>query len=126
MKSLESSVASAAASAKVLDQYPALLERAQQQALDRFQAQIQEVLHTHVMELRRRSETVLEEVNVRVRSTALLPRRIRTSSGIVVTGLIVMLLALLFAFRRETAGAFIWLGEQMVEPTTNFGTSEHH
>ena len=118
MKSLESSVASAAASAKVLDQYPALLERAQQQAIDRFQIQVQEVLHAHVMELRRRSETVLEEVNVRVRSTALLPRRIRTSSGIVVTGLIVMLLALLFTFRREAAGAFIWLGEQMVEPTT--------
>jgi TPR repeat protein len=71
-----------------------------------------------VVELRRRSETVLEEVNVRVRSTALLPRRIRTSSGIVVTGLIVMLLALLFSFRREAAGAFIWLGEQMVEPST--------
>lgn len=118
MKSLESSVSSAAASAKVLDQYPALLERAQQQALDRFQIQVQEVLHAHVMELRRRSETVLEEVNVRVRSTALLPRRIRTSSGIVVTGLIVMLLALLFTFRREAAGAFIWLGEQMVEPST--------
>lgn len=118
MKSLESSVASASASAKVLDQYPSLLERAQQQALDRFQAQVQEVLHAHVMELRRRSETVMEEINVRVRSTALLPRRIRTSSGIVVTGLIVMLLALLFTFRREAAGAFIWLGEQMVEPTT--------
>lgn len=118
MKSLESSVASAAASAKVLDQYPALLERAQQQALDRFQIQIQEVLHAHVMELRRRSETILEEADLRVRSTALLPRRIRTSSGIVVTGLIVMLLALLFTFRREAAGAFIWLGEQMVEPTT--------
>lgn len=118
MKNLESSVSSAAASAKVLDQYPALLERAQQQALDRFQLQIQEILHAHVIELRRRSETVLEEVNVRVRSTALLPRRIRTSSAIVGTGLIVMLLALLFAFRREAAGAFIWLGEQMVEPTT--------
>jgi hypothetical protein len=118
MKNLESSVASAAASAKVLDQYPALLERAQQQALDRFQVQIQEVLHAHVLELRRRSETVMEEVNVRVRSTALLPRRIRTSSAIVGTGLIVMLLALLFTFRREAAGAFIWLGEQMVEPTT--------
>jgi hypothetical protein len=118
MKSLESSVASAAASAKVLDQYPSLLERAQQQALERFHAQVQEVLHMHVMELRRRSETVMEEINVRVRSSALLPRRIRTSSGIVVTGLIVMLLALLFTFRRETAGAFIWLGEQMVEPIT--------
>jgi hypothetical protein len=118
MKSLESSVAAANTSAKVLDQYPALLERAQQQALDRFQTQVQEILHVHVMELRRRSEVVMEEINVRVRSTALLPRRIRTSSGIVVTGLIVMLLALLFTFRHEAAGAFIWLGEQMVGPTT--------
>ncbi len=118
VKSLESSVAAADASAKVLDQYPSLLERAQQQALERFQAHVQEVLRVHVTELRRRSETVLEEINTRVRSTALLPHRIRTSSGIVVTGLIVMLLAMLFAFRREAAGAFIWLGEQMVEPAT--------
>jgi hypothetical protein len=116
MKSLESSVAAADASAKALDRYPALLERAQQQAIDRFQLKIQEALHAHVMELRRRSETILQEANVRAHSTALLPRRIRTSSGIVVTGLILMLLALLFTFRREVAGAFIWLGEQMVEP----------
>jgi PilZ domain len=112
-KSLESSVAAADASAKVLDQYPSLLARAQQQALDRFQAQVQEVLRVHVIELRRRSEAVLEEINTRVRSTALLPQRIRTSSGIVVTGLILMLLAMLFTFRREAAGAFIWLGDQM-------------
>lgn len=117
-KSLESSVAAADASAKVLDQYPALLERAQQQALDRFQAQVQEVLRIHITELRRRSEGVLEEINTRVRSTALLPQRIRTSSGIVVTALILMLLAMLFTFRREAAGAFIWLGDQMVEPAT--------
>jgi PilZ domain len=117
MKGLESSVASAEGSAKKLDQYPALLERAQQQALDRFQSQLQEVLHAHVMELRRRSETVMEEINTRVRSTALLPHRIRTSSGIVGTGIIVMFLALLFAFRHEAAGAFIWLGEQMTQPT---------
>jgi hypothetical protein len=115
-KSLESSVAAADASAKVLDQYPALLERAQQQALDRFQAQVQEVLRVHITELRRRSEGVLEEINTRVRSTALLPQRIRTSSSIVVTALVLMLLAMLFTFRREAAGAFVWLGEQMVEP----------
>lgn len=118
MKSLESSAAAADASAKVLDQYPSLLERAQQQALDRFQLQVQEVLRVHVTELRRRSEAVMEEINARVRSTSLLPQRIRTSSGIVVTGLIVMLLAMLFTFRHEAAGAFIWLGEQMVEPAT--------
>jgi hypothetical protein len=117
MKGLESSVAAAEGSAKKLDQYPALLERAQQQALDRFQSQLQEVLHAHVMELRRRSETVMEEVNLRVRSTALLPHRIRTSSGIVGTGIIVMFLALLFTFRHEAAGAFIWLGEQMTQST---------
>jgi TPR repeat protein len=118
LKSLESSVAAADASAKVLDQYPSLLERAQQQALDRFQAQIQEVLRAHVTELRRRSELVLEEIDTRVRSTALLPHRIRTSSGIVVAGLILMLLTMLFVFRREAAGAFIWLGDQLVDPAT--------
>lgn len=117
-KSLESSVAAADASAKVLDQYPSLLERAQQQALDRFQAQVQEVLRVHVIELRRRSEAVMEEISTRVRSTALLPQRIRTSSGIVVGALILMLLAMLFTFRREAAGAFIWLGDQLVEPST--------
>jgi TPR repeat protein len=118
LKSLESSVAAADASAKVLDQYPSLLERAQQQALDRFQAQIQEVLRAHVTELRRRSELVLEEIDTRVRSTALLPHRIRTSSGIVVAGLILMLLTMLFVFRREAAGAFIWVGDQLVDPAT--------
>ena len=116
LKSLESSVAAADASAKVLDQYPSLLERAHQQALDRFQVQIQEVLRAHVTELRRRSELLLEEIHTRVRSTALLPHRIRTSSGIVVAGLILMLLTMLFVFRREAAGAFIWLGDQLVDP----------
>jgi TPR repeat protein len=116
LKSLESSVAAADASAKVLDQYPSLLERAQQQALDRFQAQIQEVLRAHVAELRRRSELVLEEIDTRVRSTALLPHRIRTSSGIVGAGIILMLLTTLFVFRREAAGGFIWLGDQLVDP----------
>ena len=72
----------------------------------------------HVTELRRRSEGVLEEINTRVRSTALLPQRIRTSSGIVVSALVLMLLAMLFTFRREAAGAFIWLGDQMVDQST--------
>lgn len=116
IKSLESSIASATSAAKVLDQYPALLERAHQQALDRFQTQVQEVLHGHVMELRRRSDNVLQEVNARVAGTSLMPRRIRTSSGIIITAVMVMVLALLFMFRREAAGAFIWLGQQMVEP----------
>ena len=35
-----------------------------------------------------------------------------------VTALILMLLAMLFTFRREAAGAFIWLGDQMVDPPT--------
>jgi hypothetical protein len=116
LKSLESSVAAAGASAKVLDQYPALLERAQQQALERFQAQVQEVMRTHVMELRRRSEIALEEANLHAHYTDLLPGRIRTSSGIVITVILVLLLAGLFAFRSEVAGAFIWLGQRMVEP----------
>ena len=116
MKSLESAVTSAGASVKVLDRYPSLLERAQQQALDRFQTQVQEILHTHVMELRRRSETVFEQFNVQANSAGLLPGRIKTSSGIIVTAVLVMLLIGLFVFRREAASGFIWLGRQMVEP----------
>ena len=116
MKSLESAVASAGASVKVLDRYPSLLERAQQQALDRFQTQVQEILHAHVMELRRRSETVFEQFNAQANSAGLLPGRIKTSSGIIVTTVLVMLLIGLFVFRREAAGGFIWLGQQMVEP----------
>jgi PilZ domain len=116
MKSLESAVASAGASVKVLDRYPSLLERAQQQALDRFQTQVQEILHAHVMELRRRSETVFEQFNAQANSAGLLPGRIKTSSGIIVTAVLVMMLIGLFVFRREAAGGFIWLGHQMVEP----------
>jgi hypothetical protein len=116
MKSLESAVASAGASVKVLDRYPSLLERAQQQALDRFQTQVQEILHAHVMELRRRSETVFEQFNAQANSAGLLPGRIKTSSGIIVTAVLVILLIGLFVFRREAAGGFIWLGHQMVEP----------
>jgi hypothetical protein len=116
MKSLESAVSSAGASMKVLDRYPALLERAQQQALDRFQSQVQEILHAHVMELRRRSEAVFEQLNTQTNNAGLLPGRIQTSSGIIVTVVLVMLLIGLFVFRREAAGGFIWLGQQMVEP----------
>jgi hypothetical protein len=116
MKSLESAVTSAGASVKVLDRYPSLLERAQQQALDRFQTQVQEILHAHMMELRRRSETVFEQFNAQANSAGLLPGRIKTSSGIIVTAVLVMLLIGLFVFRREAAGGFIWLGHQMVEP----------
>jgi hypothetical protein len=116
VKSLESAVASAGASVKVLDRYPSLLERAQQQALDRFQTQVQEILHSHVMELRRRSETVFEQFNAQANSAGLLPGRIKTSSGIIVTAVLVMVLIGLFVFRREAAGGFIWLGHQMVEP----------
>jgi PilZ domain len=116
MKSLESAVASAGASVKVLDRYPSLLERAQQQALDRFQTQVQEILLAHVMELRRRSEAVFEQLNTQANNTGLLPGRIRTSSGIIVTAVLVMLLIGLFVFRREAAGGFIWMGQQMVEP----------
>jgi PilZ domain len=116
IKSLESAVASAGASVKVLDRYPSLLERAQQQALERFQTQVQEILHAHVMELRRRSETVFEQFNTQTNNAGLLPGRIKTSSGIIVTAVLVMLLIGLFVFRHEAAAGFIWLGQQMVEP----------
>jgi hypothetical protein len=113
IKSLESSVSSAAASAKVLDQYPALLERAQQQALDRYQAQMQEILHGHVMEMRRRSDMALEEINAR--AAAVMPRRIGTTSGILVTVLMIALLAALFMYRREVADGFIWVGQRIAD-----------
>jgi hypothetical protein len=116
IKSLESAVASAGASVKVLDRYPSLLERAQQQALDRFQTQVQEILHAHVMELRRRSEAVFEQLNTQTNSAGLLPGRIKTSSGIIVTAMLVMLLIGLFVFRHEASAGFIWLGQQMTEP----------
>jgi hypothetical protein len=116
IKSLESAVASAGASVKVLDRYPSLLERAQQQALERFQSQVQEILLAHVMELRRRSETVFEQFNAQANNAGLLPGRIKTSSGVIVTVVLVMLLVGLFVFRREAADGFIWLGQQMVEP----------
>ena len=114
ISNLECSVTAATATAKALDQYPALLEKAQQQALDRFQAQLQEVLRIHVTELRRRSEAILEGV-----ATLQPPansRRISTSSGIVITAIIILALALLFTFRRETSDGLIWLGQQLVEP----------
>ncbi len=119
IKSLESSVASAAASAKVLDQYPSLLERAQQQALERFKAQMQEIMHAHVMELRRRSEGAIADVHA-LAATAMVPqpRRISTSSGVIVTAILVALLALLFMFRSPVSQAFIWVGQQMVEPAS--------
>lgn len=113
MKSLESSVSSAAASAKVLDQYPSLLERAQQQALDRFQSQMQEILHGHVMEMRRRSDLALAELNLR--GAASEPRRISTTSGILVTLLMVVLLAALFVYRREVSDGFIWVGQHIAD-----------
>jgi hypothetical protein len=116
IKSLESAVAAAGASVKVLDRYPSLLERAQQQALDRFQMQVQEILHAHVTELRRRSEAVFEQLNTQTNSAGLLPGRIKTSSGIIVTAVLVMLLIGLFVFRREASAGFIWLGQQMTEP----------
>jgi hypothetical protein len=116
IKSLESAVASAGASVKVLDRYPSLLERAQQQALDRFQTQVQEILHAHVMELRRRSEAVFEQLNLQTNNPGLLPGRIKTSSGIIVTAVLVMLLIGLFVFRREASAGFIWLGQHLTEP----------
>lgn len=117
IKSLESSVASAAASAKVLDQYPSLLERAQQQALDRFKAQMQEIMHAHVMELRRRSEGAIADVHA-LAATAIVPqpRRISASTGVIVTAILVAVLALLFMFRGPVSQGFIWAGQQMVEP----------
>jgi hypothetical protein len=114
ISNLECSVTSATATAKALDQYPALLEKAQHQALDRFQSQLQEVLRIHVTELRRRSEAILE--GVATLHPAVGPKRISTSSAIVVTAIIIMSMVLLFTFRREAATGLIWMGQQLVEP----------
>jgi len=123
VKCLESAVASAGASVKVLDRYPSLLERAQQQALDRFQTQVQEILHAHVMELRRRSETVFEQFNAQANNAGLLPGRIKTSSGIIVTAVLVMVLIGLFVFRREVAGGFM-VGPPDGGACSNFGAGQ--
>ncbi len=113
IKRLESAVAAAAVVSEQIGPLPARLERLQQQAIERFQLQTENVLRLHVEELRRRSELILEETNAGVRRAGSLPRRSGISTGLVAVGLVVVLAALLFSFWREAANAFIAVGERM-------------
>lgn len=64
---LERAVTRAGESAAQLEQFSARLSAAQQFALDGFQAQLDDVLTLHRNELHRRSETLFEDLNGRVR-----------------------------------------------------------
>jgi hypothetical protein len=52
-----------------LEQYPARIETAQQQAVSGFQSQLDDVLSLHRNELHRRSETLFEEIHARIQSS---------------------------------------------------------
>jgi hypothetical protein len=66
---LESALGRAAESTERLEHFSARAETAQQKALAGFESQIDDVLSLHRNELHRRSETLLEEINTRIRST---------------------------------------------------------
>jgi hypothetical protein len=64
---LESAVARANDTAAQLDQFAARLNMAQQFALEGFQSQLDDVLTLHRNELHRRSETLFDDLNSRIR-----------------------------------------------------------
>ncbi len=66
---LEHSVARAGATASQLDQYSERLGTAQQYALQGFQSQLDDVLSLHRNELHRRSETLFDDLNTRIRQS---------------------------------------------------------
>jgi hypothetical protein len=66
---LEAALARAAESSERLDHFSARTETAQRQALAGFESQVDDVLSLHRNELHRRSETLFEEINGRIRST---------------------------------------------------------
>ena len=66
---LESTLARAAESSDRLEYLSARIETTQGQALAAFETQIDDVLSLHRNELHRRSETLLEEINARIRAT---------------------------------------------------------
>jgi myosin heavy subunit len=68
-KRLEETVAQAKEAAERLEQFPARIETVQQQAVSRFQSQLDDVLELHRNELQRRSETLFEEIHARIRSS---------------------------------------------------------
>jgi hypothetical protein len=66
---LEHSIARAGAAASQLDQYSERLGTTQQYALERFQSQLDDVLSLHRNELHRRSETLFDDLNTRIRQS---------------------------------------------------------
>jgi len=68
-KKLEETRALASETLEKLDQYPARFANAQQQAVNGFQSQLDDVLTLHRNELHRRSEILFEEIHARIRSS---------------------------------------------------------
>ena len=66
---LEHSIARGGATASQLEQYSERLGTAQQYALQGFQSQLDDVLSLHRNELHRRSETLFDDLNARVRKS---------------------------------------------------------
>ncbi len=66
---LEHSIARGGATASQLDQYSERLGTTQQYALQAFQSQLDDVLSLHRNELHRRSETLFDDLNTRVRKS---------------------------------------------------------
>jgi hypothetical protein len=66
---LEAALGRAAESTERLERFSAHTETAQRQALAGFESQIDDVVSLHRNELHRRSETLLEEINTRIRNT---------------------------------------------------------
>ena len=66
---LENALGRAAESTDRLEHFSAHAETAQRQALAGFESQIDDVVSLHRNELHRRSETLLEEINTRIRNT---------------------------------------------------------
>jgi hypothetical protein len=66
---LEAALGRAAECSERLEHFSARTETAQRQALAGFESQIDDVLSLHRNELHRQSETLLEEINTRIRTT---------------------------------------------------------
>jgi hypothetical protein len=66
---LESALARAGESSTHLEQHAAQLEDAQEQALDGFRTQLEDVLNPRREEAQRRTEAILEEINASIRAT---------------------------------------------------------
>ncbi len=66
---LENALGRTAESTERLEHFSAHAETAQRQALAGFESQIDDVVSLHRNELHRRSETLLEEINTRIRNT---------------------------------------------------------